>query len=117
MMSQLSIEEAIAAVQQVGDNANPDWKKKAMQIVRELCEARREFTTDDVWGELTKYGYVTHEPRALGSLMLKSVRNGICENTGRYVHSQRKACHSRPIPVYSSLIFSARWSSGSSLRS
>ncbi len=119
MMQQLSIDQAIeearrpktedifSAVARCADNANKGWREKALTIVKELCRTNREITTDMVWRELGKTGWKTHDPRALGSILLAANSLGLCKKTGRYVPSERPACHRRPIPVWESLWFAA----------
>lgn len=108
-MTQLSLDEAIGAAEtaiaESGYHASQDWRRKALDIVLDLCKLRREFTADDVWEQLAKTGWKTHEPRALGSVMREAVASGFCTGTGRYVVSERKACHRRPVAIWRSLLF------------
>jgi hypothetical protein len=93
------------AIDQAEAHSSPEWSRKALDIVRELCRTRSEWNTDDVWSELTKYQYITHEKRALGSVTRQAMKLGWCEDTGTMVHSQRIVCHGRRIPLYHSLLF------------
>lgn len=88
------------AIDQAEAHASTTWMKKAYQIIQELAKSQRIFTTDHVWEALAKTEFRTHEPRALGGLMQKAVRDGHIVATGAYRKSTRPECHSRPIPIY-----------------
>ena len=65
-----------------------------------------EFTTDAVHGLLQAWEVPEpHEPRALGPIMQRAIKRGICVPTGVYRPSVRPACNCRPIMVYRSLIY------------
>lgn len=101
---QLTLEDAIAATQQAiqasGDAAEPEWTKTAYRVIAGLCRTYEEFTVDDIWTVLKDYDVSTPEPRALGHLMLKAARAGLCRNSGRYVKSRIPWRHGRPIPIW-----------------
>jgi hypothetical protein len=113
MFTQLSLDEAIAlqpvfetvehVLQRVENNANEAWKDKAYQIVQRLCATRADFTTDEIWEELKKTDEHTHEPRAIGAIVMRAARARLCEPTDRYKKSTRPECHRRPIQVWKSL--------------
>lgn len=101
------------ALKQVNAAANEEWKEHAYAAITLCAETYRTFTSDQVWGILDLYPDVqTHEPRALGPLMLRAVREGLIESSDCEVcgtekvvrKSQRPAQHSAEIVVYRSLI-------------
>lgn len=90
------------AVERVGRHADARWKAKALAVVARLARNCGEFTTDDVWEALSLVGESTHEPRALGAIMTMARKKGICVPTDRYVPSERRACHARPVRLWTS---------------
>lgn len=109
MMQEMTIEQAIAAsdkaIAESGFHANKDWRRKALDVVLDLCKLRREFTADDVWEQLEKTGWRTHEPRAMGAVLREASVNGFCSVTPMHTVSRRKTNHRRPIPVWKSMLF------------
>lgn len=91
---------ANAAIQQAGDNADPEWTALAHATLRYVASLGAEFTTDDIWLRLEFRNIHTHEPRAMGAVMRAAVRDGLIEKTGAYVESSRPQSHARPIPVW-----------------
>ena len=92
---------------QVKQHADHDWKVEAARIVRYLASTREEFTTDAVWYLLEQFTDVsTHEPRAMGPIMLAAAKNGQIRATDRTTKSVRVVNHMRPIQVWRSLIYS-----------
>ena len=73
-------------------NAERPWKEQALAVVRELAATRRPFTADDVWERLgTTDG--THEPAALGPVMLRASRAKWVAKTGRLVPTRHARRH------------------------
>ena len=93
--------ERDAALDQVEDNADARWKLEAERIVIELARTGRHFTSDDVMDALARLDVTTHEPRALGPVMLKAVRQEWIHKTG-YTASRRR--HASPIAEYVGMI-------------
>lgn len=91
------------ALSRVEANADREWKAQAKQAVLWLAHHRREFTSDDVW-RLLDGRAVTHEPRALGAVLLGMARAGVIRKTDRVVNSTRAECHARPVAVWWSLV-------------
>jgi hypothetical protein len=85
------------AIKQVEINAAEDWLSEADAAVDILAAARISFTTDDVWQKLTTK---THEPRAMGAVMLRAARDGLIKSTGQWAESNRPASHRRPLRVW-----------------
>lgn len=93
-------------LQRVDDHANAEWKERAFQVVKELCRTRPTFTGDDVWSELEKHEEKSHEPRALGVILLRAASENLCEITTEHVKSVRPERHKAPIAVWRSHIYS-----------
>jgi len=88
------------AIQRADDHARATWKEAALDGVRVLSFSKERFTTDDVWEYLESAGRTTHEPRAMGAIMRKAVKEGFIRNTGEFVKSRRPECHCRPVAVW-----------------
>jgi hypothetical protein len=103
-MTQPTLTEALQArdeaIDQAEDHAHAEWLAFALLTVKHLALLGSEFTTDAVWERLDHYGVTTHEPRAMGAVIKRAVRDGLIVPTGRYVKSARKVNHARPIPVW-----------------
>jgi hypothetical protein len=82
-------DEAIDAVDQAADDR---WKSDALEAVRQVCLTQRTFTTDDVWAHLGRKD-PTRENRAMGPVMLRAKRTGLCEKTGRFVPTKQPTSH------------------------
>jgi hypothetical protein len=85
------------AIKQVELHADGVWLAEADAAVDVLAAAGINFTTDDVWQKLTA---TTHEPRAMGAVMLRAVRDGLIESTGQWSESTRRVAHNRPLRVW-----------------
>lgn len=111
MTDQLSLEDAIAArdkaIEQSERNAHEHWLAVAYEAVRTLAATEHTFTSDAVWRLIDWTGATTHEPRAMGAVMKRAVKDGLIEPTGQYRKSERPQCHARPQPIYASRIRSA----------
>lgn len=90
-------------------HATPTWRLAADLAVHTVATRLPLFTSDDVWRELATAhpDERTHEPRALGAVMLAAVRDGLCEPTPDYRLSTRPVCHRNPKRVYRSRILQA----------
>ena len=85
------------ALERVEGGAPEEWLRDAHLKVHEVAYRLDDFTTDDLfeWGL-----WQPPEPRALGPVMLKAVRDGLIEKTGDYRQSRMPRCHGRPKAVY-----------------
>jgi hypothetical protein len=92
------------ALERVEENAHADWLMAAEWAVTGLAFNYEEFTSDDIWKAVNEQGFSTHEPRAMGAVMVKAARAGMIAPTDRWVQSKRTACHGRPIRVWRSLL-------------
>ena len=104
--------ERDAAIAQVEANANGQWKEAAFAAVERVCRQKQTFVVDDVWIEfhrsdgIEQAEYGTHERRAMGAVMKRAERVGLCENTGQYRVSARKTCHRNPRSLWRSKVAS-----------
>lgn len=89
-------------MERVEANADAAWKTKAFDSVIHLCRTRRQFTADDVWELLAGEEVGTHEPRALGAVIVKAAKSGLCRSTGRYEQSRLPVRHRRPVVIWES---------------
>jgi hypothetical protein len=78
------------AMTRVEEHAAPDWKDEAFSVVIDLARTRRPFTADDVW---ERVGWAPHEPRALGPIMMRALREGYIRPTGHWVACRRVSRH------------------------
>lgn len=88
------------AIDRAMRHASPEWVACAEAAVRNCAENFNEFSSDDVWSALATMHQTTHEPRALGGIMRRAVKSGICFRTDTYRPSVREQCHGRPVMVY-----------------
>ncbi len=70
-----AFDEAAEAVQRAGAHADRQWRDIALEKVRNLAIVLPELTTDNVWLALSETMAITHEPRALGAIMLQASRS------------------------------------------
>jgi hypothetical protein len=98
-----------AAMDAVERAADSEWKRKAWEAFVYVAKRRKAFTTDAVWYMLQEWKVsAPREPRAMGPMVSRARREGICEVTGDMKKSERVGCHRRPIEVYRSKIFEER---------
>lgn len=91
-------DEAVARVER---NADDEWLEAALNAVAALGEGCAEFTTDDVWLLLGRWGVPEpHEARAMGAVMRRAARLGLAVKTDRVRNSVRAECHARPVAVW-----------------
>lgn len=100
-LSDLSPEELTSeAIDRAEAAADPAWKILGLLAIRQLCDKRDEFCSDDVWSLLPQ----TRENRALGSLLRAAQEKGWCRPTSEYRASSLPQQHRRPIRVWKSLV-------------
>lgn len=94
------------ALDRVERAANEEWAAVALRATEWISGMHNEFTTDSVWAAIEEYypNVHTHEPRAMGPIMMKAKKHKWCEPTDRTVLSDRKQNHRRPIRVWRSMI-------------
>ncbi len=97
-----------AAIEQVGENAEPEWMFPALAAACLVATYRQEFTTDPIWWILDFQWEIPrpHENKAMGAVMSKLRVNRVARVIeGRISRSVRPECHRRPLQVWKSLIF------------
>lgn len=84
-----------------------DWLTAAAQAFIYVAKRKETFTTDDIYGELKRHGFLkAPEPRSMGIAVQNAHRAHIMvDNGGAPIPSVRSECNRRPIRVYKSLIF------------
>ena len=87
------------------------WLREAFSLMIRVARRNREFTMDDIWTELDKAydrGSLPHidiDHRILGPMLRHMVREGLIESSGYYVKSERPGGGSRPITIWTSLVY------------
>jgi hypothetical protein len=99
-----------AGMDQVEENANKIWVEYMLDLIWDVCRVRRQFTTDDVWDFYNLASPdrrpTTHELRAMGPVMLKAAKEGMCEKAFMpAIPSRRASLHASPRTVWNSLIY------------
>ncbi len=92
------------AIAQVAAHANGEWLQEAMDTVIAMAIRLDTFTTDEVWAQLETSDVWTHEPRAMGAIMVAAQREGWVVATDQWRISSRRRCHSRPLRVWKSTV-------------
>ena len=107
----MTLKEALIAVDAAADES---WKAAVWASIQIIAGSQESFTTDDIWHYLEANfpDEYTEEPRALGPLMLRAVREGVAEiktcshcGTKKVVkESERSVNHKADLAVYRSLV-------------
>lgn len=101
----MSDEARDEAIERVDGNADPDWKDAAYDAALRVATRSDRLTSDDVWDELVKGPDVaTHEPRAMGPVMLRLRKDGVIHPTDIFVKSSSPRGHGHPARVWESRI-------------
>lgn len=83
----------------------PEWRAIAYLFLESLASRRPRLTSEMLWAYLLSRGVpMPPEPRAMGPVMLKAVRDGMLRPLD-YVPGRRVSAHGRPVREYESLIF------------
>lgn len=93
-----------AAIAAAGASAELDWKEAAYGVLRSLAFQRSEFSTDDIWFRLNEIGVRTPEPRAMGAVIRRGMKEELITWSGLYRKSFRRVCHRRPVAIWRSLV-------------
>jgi len=102
-----------AAMKQVEKNANQVWIQHMLDLIWDVCRVKLIFNTDDVYdlyfAEPEWKRPHTHEHRAMGPVMNKAAKEGMCEKAGvPGVPSRRRSRHAAPLTVWRSRIFEGK---------
>ena len=79
-----------------------EWRDVAFGVVEDVCRTNNEFTADDIWA--TGLEPPPNDARALGPVMLRASRAGLCEKTGRSTPTKRVGHHACEIAIWRSMI-------------
>lgn len=93
------------AINRVDAHADIEWKVKAYTIGEQIARANETMISENIWDALTRNGFTTHEPRAMGAVMRKLNSRKVVEATDRFIPSPSPLGHGRPTRVWRSLIF------------
>lgn len=93
------------AMELVKLHANDEWKKACIDVIFTLAVTKQQFSTDEVWCDLATTPAGTHEPRAIGPMMMEAAKHGLIKATPLYCPSCRPKCHRRPVRVWQSNVY------------
>jgi hypothetical protein len=95
-----------AGIARAARAANPEWVVFMEAALIEVARRQPFFFTDDVERiRVTRGGPSTHENRAMGAIMQRAQRNGMCEQTPTFVPTHRAVGHYGPRRVWRSRIY------------
>lgn len=102
---QAAIKQKTDSIQKTYSNADPEWIKSVLNLIRDMCRKRTDFIADDVWFEMQSRGVMApEEPRALGAVFAIAKKQRLIRASNRFKSSARR--HASPMRVWESLIFS-----------
>ena len=112
-VGQLSIEDVQMDGASVAySNADTEWKTKALETLREICESNPEICADDLVNALDLVEEKTTSLNAITGLFRAGIKNGWieharcdCGQEARTTESKREGNNHRKINLYNSLIF------------
>jgi hypothetical protein len=90
------------AIERVEKHAAERWKVAALGAVRSVAARRPLFASDEVWRQIPDDAGKPHEPRAMGAVMRRAVREGWIEPTDDFKPTARVAAHRRPQRIWRS---------------
>ena len=86
---------------QVERNAHAQWKDAAMEAIIKTAKSNKEFTTDSVWQNMES-DVKTHEPRAMGPMMMRAKKMGWIKPSSEFRPSTKRSQHAQPLRVWKS---------------
>ena len=99
----MSVEDNVRArdeaIRRAEEHANSQWWSAAYVTGVRLSRVKDQLISEDIFNAMPP-GLVTHEPRAMGSVMNALKSDGYIEPTGTYVKSPSPVGHSRPSLVW-----------------
>jgi len=93
-----------AAIDQVETNADQEWTQAARRALVSLCNRLPFLTSEDV-AQAIPEDVTTHEPRALGPIMMWGRKLGWIEATSQFRTSTGAKNHCRPQRIWKSRTF------------
>lgn len=91
------------ALRRVEENADADWKLRALQAIRKVAEQQPYLVVDDTW----KFVEAPREKRAMGAMMQRARKEGWIAPTSEYRPSTNIAAHLGPRRLWKSLIYNS----------
>lgn len=99
------MKRAIEGQERSYNAADYEWRNRAYEIVKEVCEAKETFSADDVWEKLGPHTPERQSKRALTGVLKRAQKMEWCEQTASMTHSRRPECNANRISVYYSKLF------------
>ena len=87
------------AMRQAEQASAAAWKAAVVDLILGWPKGR-EFTGDDVWDAAARLAESTHDPRALGPVLVLLRKGGHIKPTDTYRPSTRKERHAGPVRVW-----------------
>jgi hypothetical protein len=81
--------QTAAAIRASEVGADEQWEFACMHAIGVACARWDTFTSEDVNDLIDLMNVTTPEPRAMGAMMLRARKIGMCEPTGEFVPSHR----------------------------
>lgn len=87
------------------------WLKEAFSVILRVARRNREFTMDDIWQGLDQaynkgtLPEIDIDHRILGPMLRHLVKEQLIDSSGYFVKSTRPGGGSRPITIWTSLIY------------
>lgn len=104
-MSQTALQITMEAINSADAGANETWKEAALKTVELLARSREIVTSDAVVTAMENLPVRTHEPRALGPIMLRARKMGLIEKTNEFIPTERDTAHGSPMRVWKSKVY------------
>jgi hypothetical protein len=77
------------------------WEDQALQALAEVAATPDLFCSLDVWDKLREWGVPDPpEPRAMGAIMVKGTRLGLCRPTDQFTTTQKDQSNAMPRRLY-----------------
>lgn len=92
------------AAKVVHENTDDGWKVRADAALDRACLENPRVISDDVW-EILGDDDMPHDGRAMGQVMKRGAKRGVCAHTGTHRKSARLNCHGHPRGVWRSLTY------------
>lgn len=96
-----------AAIDQAEAHADPDFLEVAYQALLQVASRKATFIVDEVWNALAEMApdlVEVSEPRAMGAVMRRGVKENVIAATAQFAPSDRKTAHRNHRTVWESLI-------------
>lgn len=91
--------EAIASL-----NPSSSLENSLAGAIVETAQTHKTLTADEIWETLGWIPTEKGDSSSLGALIVKAKKTGIIKRAGTFEESKRPKAHSKPLPVWKSLI-------------